>query len=197
MPIDLLDTPLRVTWDLSGPDGFTPEATALTIADRLVEAGVFFVTLDRRPLAHPAIHSILARLKSGGGRTQAIFTGSAEEWRGIESQACSCELLVDAGAYLATGEEAEFAALVECVARLRHQGQEPALTFVPDRDRLLLLPRLLTLCRSAGIGKIKLPNTRIDASFEVNKPLEILPRPEDLERLRNAVCDPLAVRGAV
>lgn len=197
MSMALLDAPLRVTWDLSGPDGFAPETTALTIAERLVEAGVFFVTLEHCPLAHPAIRPLLAHLKAGGVRSQVIFAGTDEEWRGIASDPGSCELLVDAGAYLVTGAAEEFSALANGVERLRQAGYEPALTFLADRARLLLLPRLLDFCRSAAINRIKLPNTPIDASFEVSKQLERLPTHEDLERLRATISDPLGLRANV
>ncbi len=72
MAIDLLDTPLRVTWDLHDENGAAAPATVRQVAEELVAAGVFFVTLERQPLCHPAIAEILSILQAGGCQTSVV-----------------------------------------------------------------------------------------------------------------------------
>lgn len=197
MTINQLDSPLRITWDLHSPVSAMSDAAAIAVAKRLVEAGVFFVTLDVRPLAHPAWHSILAILQAGGIKVQATFSGHADEWIRTAPECPRCDLLVDAGAFLRCGDETEFSALSACIEKLRERGGNPSLMLVPDRARLGLVPLLLDFCRKLKIGRFKLPNTRIDASFDSDPQQLDLPGPDDVDRLRAAVSDPETLRSTV
>ncbi len=183
--MDLLDTPLRVTWELHRPQDVVPSAEALRIAERLTDAGVFFVTLEERPLCHPRIGDILAALGRGGCRSLLVCAGSDEELAGLGPGLPLDSLLLDAGVILAQNAE-DFRSLERIVGLAREMGYEPALQMTPDRNNLHLILPLLEFGRDRQLGKIKLPNTRIGASFSLSA-ADGLPRPADLERLRELI----------
>jgi GeoRSP system SPASM domain protein len=196
MTIARLDTPLRVTWELCDPAGVSSPAVALTIAERLVDAGLFYVTLLARPLAHPAIAEVLAILSEGGIQVQATFAGTEEEWQGLSALESLPEICVDAGPFLVHGEQDEWETLRRLLARLRQSGAQPALLMVPDQQRLPLLPQLCDFCRRNGVTRIKLPNTPVDASFSAHLALS-LPTIAQLAALRAVVTDPVALRAGL
>ena len=196
MTIARLDTPLRVTWDLHGPAEELSPAAARIIAEQLVEAGLFYVTLLARPLAHPAIAAILAILTGSGIQVQATFCGTEEEWQGVTTTALLPEISIDAGAFLVHGGESEWVALRQALERLRKIGAHPALLMVPDRKRLPLLLPLCAFCRSSGVTRIQLPNTPVDASFP-ERSAGLLPEIAQLAALRAVVTDPVALRAGL
>ena len=196
MTIARLDTPLRVTWELHSPTTAMAPAAALTVAERLVDAGLFYVTLLARPLAHPAIAEVLVILTGGGIQVQAIFNGTGEEWQGVAALDPLPEIYVDAGAFLVNGNEDEWDALRRALERLRQLDAQPALLIVPDRLRLPLLPQLCDFCRRSGVTRIKLPNTPVDANFPGHSAV-FLPEIAQLAALRTAVLDPAALRAGL
>ncbi len=183
MALDLLDSPLRVTWDLGGSSAELNGARAVRIASALSEAGVFFVTLDERPLAHPDIQQILLSLASGGCRTLVVCDGSPAELDALESELVLQTLYLNARDFLG-GTEPEFLRLAKALDRVRAKGWEPALWLTPARDTLHLLPCLLDFCREHSVGRFKLPNTTIDGSFCLSAGGELI-GPDDLEKLRD------------
>ena len=193
MTIARLDTPLRVTWEFHSPTAVMAPAAALTVAERLVEAGLFYVTLLARPLAHPASAEVLAILTGGGIQVQAAFNGTEEEWQGVARLETVPEICVDAGAFLVQGEESEWDALRRALERLRQFAPQPSLLMVPDRQRLPLLPQLCGFCRSSGVTRITLPNTPVDANFPEHT-AAFLPEIAQLAALREVVIDPVALR---
>ena len=196
MTITRLDTPLRVTWELHSQTAAMTPAAALAVAERLVDAGLFYVTLLARPLAHPTIAEVLAILTGSGIQVQATFNGTEEEWQGLAALGTLAEIYVDAGAFLVNGNEDEWAALRRALEGLRQLDAEPALLMVPDRQRLPLLPQLCDFCRSNGVTRIKLPNTPVDASFPGHR-AAFLPEITQLAALRAAVTDPVALRAGL
>ena len=196
MTITQLDTPLRITWELQPPVGEASHEVELRIAERLVDAGLFYVTLLARPLAHPAIATILAMLTDGGIQVQATFCGTEEEWQGVAALGPLPEIYVDAGAYLVDGNEDEWLSLRRAFERLRKFGAQPALLMVPDRARLPLLPQLCDFCRSHGVTRIKLPSTPVDAKFSA-RTIQSLPTTAQLAALRAVVPDPVALRAGL
>lgn len=195
MTIAQLDTPLRATWELHGPVGeISPRAEF--VAGKLVDAGLFYLTLVARPLAHPAIAGILTILRNGGIQVQATFAGSEEEWQGLAVLPSLPEIAIDANVFLVRGADHEWEALRQTLERLRQVGAKPALWMVPDRERLPLLPRLCDFCRRHGVTRIKLPNTPVDASFSTRQ-TSSLPKPEQLAALRAVVTDPVALRSGL
>lgn len=192
MTIAQLDTPLRATWELHDPAGeISPQAEL--VAEKLGAAGLFYVTLVARPLAHPAIAGILTVLRDGGIQVQATFAGSEGEWQGLAALEPLPEIAIDANAFLLRGDAPEWEALRQTLERLRQFGAHPALWMVPDRERLPLLPQLCDFCRRYGVTRIKLPNTPVDASFSVRQ-ARSLPTPAQLAALRTDIIDPVALR---
>lgn len=196
MTIARLDTPLRVTWELHSPSTAMVPAAALTVAERLVDAGLFYVTLLARPLAHPAIAEVLSILTGSGIQVQATFNGTEEEWQGVAALESLPEIDIDAGRFLTNGKEDEWVALRRTLERLRQLDAQPTLLMVPDRQRLPLLPQLCDFCRRNGVTRIKLPNTPVDANFSALKAMP-LPTITQLAALRAVVTDPVALRAGL
>ncbi|MDH3454219.1 MAG: hypothetical protein OEL80_03655, partial [Desulfuromonadales bacterium] len=78
MGLDLLDTPVRLTWDFPDAAKGQTDSRLPAIASRIVDGGVFFVTLQGRPLLHPAADAVLNIL---GGACQLMLScrGNAAE----------------------------------------------------------------------------------------------------------------------
>jgi GeoRSP system SPASM domain protein len=180
MAIDLLDTPLRVTWDLHDESGAAAPATVRRVAEELVAAGVFFVTLERQPFCHPIIPEILTTLQAGGCRTSVVSRGTAAERAFLVNHPRLDTLFLDLHPFVADGAVA-WDALQGCLAAFRDIGQEPAFLLVPTRFSLPLIPDLLSFCRQASVNRFKLPNTRVGDNFD---PPSARLRPEDVEAFR-------------
>ncbi len=162
MSLDLLDTPLRVTWDVHGPAGATPLAVAQRVAARLSEAGVFFVSLGARPLAHPESAILFPLLRAGGCRLGFSCSGSSTELAGLSRVIPADSIFIDAAPFLRTGAIDDIA-LTAVVAAVRGHGLAPGLQLVPTRVTLPLLPALFDFCRQHGVTEVKLPNTPVPA----------------------------------
>jgi len=194
--MDLLDAPLRVTWDLHGTAGAMPAATALDVARAIASAGVFFVTLEERPLAHPAVADILSVLAADGCRILLVCDGREAELAALNGALPLQLLLLNAQPFVA-GDQLDAEALAASVDAVRQRGHEPGLLLTPLSGNVHLLPSLLALGRRLGVGKIKLPNVKIDARFCQSRAGELL-RPADLERLRALLgADPAALHAGL
>lgn len=182
MTIDLLDTPLRVTWDLHGKNTSLGEEDALRVADGLSAAGVFFATLEERPLLHAALRGILDTLAAGGGQVLLVCDGSDAELACLTPGLPIATLFLNAAPFV-TGGRPDIPGLTRAVALVRERGYEPALLMTPLRGNIRALPGLLDFCRQVGMGKFKLPNVKIDDSFCPSRGPDLL-QPQDLETLR-------------
>ena len=183
MGIDLLDAPVRLTWDLHGPGAPLDRETMLAVAGRIAAAGVFYVTLQERPLLHPAISAILGTLATGGCRVSVICSGASLE---LES-ACNlakvpASVQLDAALAL-TGSGFDPTPLAAALETLRQAGIDPLVTLIPLRSNLAVIPELFAFCQSHGVGCFKLPNARIGDTFR-GYGAEELPGPDDLDRFR-------------
>lgn len=185
MGIDLLDTPVRLTWDLHGPRESLAESGMLTIADRIAAGGVFYVTLEERPLAHPAVATIVARLAAGGCAVSLTCTGSVPELAALAHLPAPLPAVqLDATVFLNAGR-LDASGLQTVLERLREQGAEPGLYLLPRKSNLHVIPSLLDFCHKAGVQRFKLPNARIGDRFH-SIPPEDLPRWPDLEAFRES-----------
>lgn len=194
--MDLLDTPLRVTWDLHGPAGSAGSDEALLVAQGLASAGVFFVTLEARPLVHVAVAEILSALSAGGCRVLLVCDGTSPELAALRCDLPLQSLLLDVRHYIA-GAALDVVALGQAVEAVRRKGFDPGLLLTPLADNVHLLPGLLAFCRDRQVGRIKLPNVKIGASFQQPQAAGLL-RPADLERLRALLGgDPLALHAGI
>ena len=164
MSLDLLDAPLRLTWDL--PAGPVPVAMdiAREIARKVATAGVFFVFLEEEPLAHPGFAEILALLRAGSCRVTVVCGGTAIELAAAGNGPLPDDLLLDASRYI-DGSGVNSAALLGALRALRKVGADPGLLLIPNTANLHSIPVLADFCRNHGIGRFKLPNARIDATF--------------------------------
>jgi GeoRSP system SPASM domain protein len=160
MPLDLLDAPLRATWDFHGPKGATPLEVARTVAARLSEAGVFFVALGARPLAHPDAALLFPLLRAGGCRLSVSCSGSAAELAGLAVMTSADSIQVDAAPFLRAGA-IDGSALAGVLTAIRDSGRAPGIQLVPTRTTLPLLPALFDFCRTHGVTEVKLPNTPV------------------------------------
>lgn len=196
MTIDLLDTPLRMTWDLHGKLGTLGTEEVRRIADELSAAGVFFVTLEERPLLHPGIREILNILTVGGCQPLLVCDGLAEEFSRLPEVQWAGGLFLNARTFFKAGRP-DLTALSRAVDSLRRMGFDPALLLTPLRDNIHAVPDLLEFCRLSGIGKFKLPNVKIGDSFRPSMRTALL-RPKDLEKFKSLLGDdPDALRGEV
>jgi radical SAM protein with 4Fe4S-binding SPASM domain len=195
MTLDLLDTPLRATWDLHDAAG-RPARFVAAVAGALSEGGVFFVTLDKHPLSHPQIAPVLQVLADGGCRTLVICGGDDDELRILEGPLPIGALFLDAAFFIGSGK-LNLDRLGAVLARLRDRGFDPSLLLTPLRGNIRFLPELLTFCQERGVGKFKLPNIGIDANFCHFLRDELL-SPEDLSPLKKSVGDdPRALRRGI
>lgn len=188
MGLDLLDTPVRLTWDF--PDGATgadgPSLPA--VAESILDAGVFFVTLQGRPLLHPAIGDVLDIL---AGRCQLLLTccGSQEELTNIARIPPSgVQLLLNVTSFARVDKKVDLDHLLTIIQTLRASGHEPHLALTPLAKNLSEIPALLRFSSDHGIPGFKLPNAHIGDSFHAYQ-TEELPRWPDLESFRQLWSD--------
>lgn len=195
MPLDLLDTPLRVTWDIHGRTDPLAADDLDRVARRLSTAGVFFVLLDEAPLAHPAIEGVLAGLAGGGCRVSVVLRGGEEEFCRLSPRLALETVFLDAAHLAADGDD--HSRLTAAVERVRKQGFEPSVWLTPLRQNLHLIPPLLSFCRDRQIGRFKLPNIKINDRFGQPAGRALL-RPDDLDRLERLLAhDPLPAKEGV
>lgn len=179
MAIDLLDTPLRISWELHQADQPMPAALVDIVLQRLADAGVFFVTLEGQPLLHPQIPHILRQLASGGCQALVVCNGDPAELAALEAPLVLPALFIDIAPWI-VGGVLQRQPLVATVEQIRSKGFEPGLLMVPNSANICLIPDVLELCRELGIGRIKLPNTPHGGSLAE---AGALPGPADLDRL--------------
>lgn len=181
MGLDLLDTPVRVSWRFA-PSFPLSREDLLRIAGRLAEGGVFFVHLDGRPLLHPALEDLLDLLAESGIRLTLVSGGSPEEMRTLRSGLPLAQLDIEVDARDGISGDA----LRRMLEDTRARGYAPGLLLRPLAKQLPRLPELLQLARELGVNRVRLPNLALDGEGAPRGPAE-LPSPIDLERLRPAL----------
>lgn len=187
MTIDSLDTPLRVTWDLCTPDAFTSVADAQKLAERLIEAQMFYVTLERTPLIHPAFESVSTSLCAAGCQLLVVSRGSTEEMDALTSFPSGASVLLEVDAFL-TSEEDSLDLLETACHALRQAGVNFGLSMIPTRQQLKWVGPLIRFCLDRNIPRFKLPNMRINDNFSTGI-RNWLVRPEDVDLFRQQAAD--------
>ncbi|WP_020676116.1 SPASM domain-containing protein [Geopsychrobacter electrodiphilus] len=173
MSLDLLDAPLRITWDLCPVDQKPLSGRdALQVADRLLEAGIFYLLLDERPLLHPDLPEILRRMTAEGCQVSLVLGDSAAEWEALLALKGNFTLFVDAGCWLS--RENGLSRLEEVFACLAAKGLKAALLWVPEAGHLPFLYPLFELCARHQITRFKLPNHKIGVNPDPSKTARIL-----------------------
>ncbi len=188
MGLDLLDTPVRLTWDfpaiVSGERATGQTGVNLpAIANSIVAGGVFFVTLQNSPLLHPAVGEVLDIL-AGGCQLLISCCGSSEELtRLAQLPQAGYQLILDTSGFIDTRYKLDRDSLLTTVQALRQLGYEPVLSLMPLQNNLRNIPELLSFCNAYQVAKFKLPNAHIGDSVH-NYSTDDLPRWQDLDSFR-------------
>jgi len=179
--MQLLDTPLRITWELSGAEPSLDVDQAQHVAGEIADAGVLFVTLDGQPLHHPASRRILELLTCQGAQVLAVVDSPHNLSRELPLQ----RVALDAASCLGV-DRVDFNELATRLEQVRDCGYEPLLWLAAFKSYLAEIPELLRFCMRHGVGRIKLSNLPLHASVERTEAVEI-PRPDDLSRHAEAL----------
>jgi len=182
MALDLLDAPLRMTWDLC-PAGQAkmPTEKILACGDALVDAGLFSLILEEHPLLFPALDSLLDLLQQAGIQTALVVGGFPAEGMRLARLKRRFPLLVDAAPWLKVPQGLQ--ALSRQLEQLLEADWPLSLLWVPARGHLKLLPALVELCRRLKLPRLKLPNHKRNMRAEASVAPDLL-GPEDLFALQ-------------
>ena len=188
MAVDLLDAPLRVTWDICSTQTQLDSVQLQCVAQQVLDAGVFFVTLEADPLRHPDIGTLLELLTRGGCQVALTLVGSPADLALLSSIPKSVKLYLDCCSAI-TDQGFQSGSLKSSVALLRAARREPALLWVPRSGELPLLLDILQFCAVEKIHGFKLPNQKISVNSGPEQS-KLLPTCSDLEQLTEklAVC---------
>ncbi len=186
MKLDLLDTPVRATWDLHAGDGGMPAADADRVLRRLIEARLFFVTLERTPLLHPECDAIVFGLGSAGMQVLVMTEGGDAELQALSSLPPEKAGIMLNLAPFVDAASPDFAAIERVVGEIRSRGFDPGISLVPSNENIDWIVPLLDFCNQLAVPRFKLPNVRIDDNFQQSGRGRLL-RPGDLEKLRNRI----------
>lgn len=181
MSLDLLDAPLRVTWDVYQPGFHLSREDLLIIAERLLEGGVFFVWLDGSPVQHADIHELVSCLAQGC-QVSLTLKPSRQDFSRLTAGWPVHALFLDVSGL---GED-DFSIVDEAVRTVRALGYAPAMLLRPSRANLAQLPLVAHWCRSLEVGRLKLPNMPVSSHSE-SPEQEDLPGPRDVDELRRRI----------
>lgn len=178
MALDLLDAPLRMTWDLC-PAGQAkmPAEKILACGDALVEAGIFSLILEEHPLLFPSLDSLLDVLQQAGCQFALVVGGFPAEGMRLAHLNRRFPLLIDADPWLNLPRGLQ--ALSRQLEQLLAADWPLSLLWVPVTGQLKLLPDLLDICRRLKLPRFKLPNHKIAMRAENPATAGVL-RQEDL-----------------
>ncbi len=182
MAVDLLDAPLRLSWDLAA-DLLNADQLQ-QIARQLLDAGVFFVALEAEPLQHPAVLPLLETLTTGGCQLSLVLKGERGELALLESIPKSVSLSLDCAAAVVDGQ-LDLPLLKQRLDQLSSAGFAPSLLWVPRHGELPLILELLDFCAAEKVNCFKLPNQKIGVNSDLQR--SFLPDCNDLEQLTRLV----------
>jgi len=173
MALDDLDTPLRMTWCL---DGRLAPARQLHLADRLVEAGLFELTLSGDPFACPALDDILSRLAARGMQVTLVLRAEAACHLSAELPLTRVVLDLSPPPGSISPPWRETAA---ALAKVTAAGLQAGLQLLPLRSTLELVPELFRFARDQEVADVSLPNVPVADRPDVEWP-SLLVRAADL-----------------
>jgi len=188
MGLDLLDTPVRLTWDISADATGQTDLCLPAIASCIADGGVFFVTLQGSPLLHAAADEVLGIL---GGACQLLISshGNPEELECLTQRPRRVgQIQLDASGFMDVHCGVDTVRLKSVVMSLRQLAYEPVIALTPLRNNLFNIPELLRFCSEHNIAKLKLPNAHIGDIFQGYSTAD-LPRWQDLDHFRNLWLD--------
>ena len=178
MAVDLLDAPLRLSWDIASDQLNADQLQQ--IARQLLDAGVFFVTLEAEPLQHPAVLPLLETLTTGGCQLSLVLKGKKDEFELLESIPKSVSLYLDCATAIVDGQ-LNLSRLTQRLEQLRKAEFAPLLLWVPRRGELPFILDLLDFCAAEKVDCFKLPNQKIGVNADLYR--SFLPDCNDLEKL--------------
>lgn len=184
MGLDLLDTPIRLTWDFPGDADKQTDSTLLDIARRIADGGVFFVTLQGTPLLHPMAEEVLELL---GGGCQLLITsrGNPDELACLaQLPRTGSQILLDVSGFLDADHGVDTSRLLAVLQSFRLQACEPVFALTPLRNNLCNIPDLVRFCSEHQVARLKLPNAHIGDSFHTYSAAD-LPRWQDVDNFRS------------
>ena len=181
MSLSRLDTPVRLTWDFPLEHRANREVLR-EIARQVSSAGVFFVSLQQRPLRYRFLNDIVSELFGA----QISLECGADHDEMIMVQKVSGKyqrVLLDLSGFILPDNSIDASRFAEVVKSFDNLGIEPLPFLTPLRTNLELLPDLIRLCSQHHLTGFKLPNAHIGENFKEYSPAE-LPRAKDLVRFR-------------
>lgn len=188
MGIDLLDTPVRLTWDISEEETGQTRPCLPAIASTIADGGVFFVTLQGCPLLHTAFEELLEILAGVCQLTISCSGRSDELSRLKQLPRINGQILLDVSGFVDEDRGLDVSRLFAVVQSLRQLTYEPVLALTPLRTNLCNIPDLMRFCSEHDIVKLKLPNAHIGDNFQSYPPVD-LPRWQDLDVFRKVWLD--------
>jgi GeoRSP system SPASM domain protein len=181
MAVDLLDAPLRVSWDFfSDTDSSLSGEQLLQIATALTDAGLFYVTLENRPLKHPAVIPVVDQLLSGGCQVALIADADSEQLNSLAELPPGVNLFLDAAACVAE-KHLDQQQLAGFFQQIRSLQLNASLLWLPRSGQLPLILDFIQFCEQNGVPCFKLPNQKIGANPGCSE-RESLPDCKDLQQ---------------
>lgn len=185
MAVDLLDAPLRVSWDICAADDRLNTDQLRRVAQQLIDAGIFFVSLEADPLKHPDILVLLEQLTSGGCQVSLTLSGDAAELALLDLIPTAAKLYLDCS-FAINAQQFNPARLKPVLSKIRNAQREPSLFWIPRHGELLLLLEMLDFCALESIHDFKLPNQKISVNPDPEGS-RLLPTCNDLDQLAAAI----------
>jgi len=163
-----------MTWFLD--DRLAP-ARQLLLAERLVEAGLFELTLTGRPLRCPVLNEILGILAGRGMQVSLVVMADDRDLLPVTGRLPE-RVLLDLGP--SPGDAVpDWRGIEGHVQSLREAGCLPGLQLLPLRCTLGLLPDLFLLANDLAVDRVILPNVPLTDCAAGNLGSQLL-RAEDL-----------------
>ncbi len=187
MAIDSLDTPLRVTWDLCSSDRSASVDDALLVAERLAEAQLFYVTLERTPLLHPVFKTVVDKLNAAGCQLLIVCRGRLDELSALADVPNNSSILLEVEAFVGN-DGINFNELEEVCRTLQNKMVNFGLSLTPTPVSLKWIGVLIQFCLRLAIPRFKLPNIRINDNYPTDNFPERV-RPADVESFRLLAVD--------
>jgi GeoRSP system SPASM domain protein len=188
MTLDQLDNPIRATWDLLTDAGRMSADNAATVLQKILDAQLFFVTLEQRPLAHSDCDFILRQLVSAGIQVLLLTDGRDDELEHLDLLSSSPVAVLIRLQPFITPEGPDFDRLGRVVDTMHQAGVRPGFSLTPRRSNVDFLESLFRFAKERQIARFKLPNVRIDDNFLQVGTGDVL-RPDDLDALQQNLPD--------
>ena len=186
MPVDLLDAPLRISWDFYSAAKLALSTEQLCqIATEVASAGVFFVSLENSSLDHPGIIPVIEILQAGGCQVSLVIDAEDAQLARLPRLPQGVSLYLDAAACIRE-DLPDLQTLAGFVRQIRDLQASPSLLWIPRSGQLPLILDFIAFCEQNDVPCFKLPNQKIDANPESPNRKQ-LPGSSDLQRFKDCL----------